>query len=87
MNAVYDKLIEKLRNIINIKLVKNNKDHLKCTSKLSYMSGKITDINLIAIRKSKISLKLNKPAYTGMCILELSKELMYKFHYDYIKKI
>ena len=48
------------------------------------MSGKITDINLIAIRKSKISLKLNKPAYIGMCILELSKELMYKFHYDYI---
>ena len=36
-------------------------------------------------RKSKVSLKLNKPAYIGMCILELSKELIYEFHYDYIK--
>ena len=85
--SVYNKLIEKLRNIINIKLVKNNKDHLKCTSKLSYVSGKIIDINLVAIQKSKISVKLNKLAYIGMCILELSKELMDEFHYDYIKKI
>ena len=35
--------------------------------------------------KSKLALKLNKQAYIGMCILELSKVLMYKFHYDYIK--
>ena len=28
---------------------------------------------------------LNKPAYVRMCILELSKVLMYKFHYNYIK--
>ena len=49
------------------------------------MSHKIFDNNLVAIRKSKVSLKLNKPAYIGMCILELSKVLMYEFHYDYIK--
>ena len=41
--------------------------------------------NLVVIQKSKISLKVNRLAYTGMCILELSKVLMYKFHYDYIK--
>ena len=35
--------------------------------------------------KNKVSLKLNKPAYNEMCILELSKVLMYKFHYDYNK--
>ena len=49
------------------------------------MSYKIFDNNLVAIRKSKLLLKLNKPGYNGMCILELSKVLMYKFHYDYIK--
>ena len=49
------------------------------------MLHKIFDNNLVAIRKSKVSLKLNKPAYIGMCILELSKVLMYEFHYDYIK--
>ena len=36
--------------------------------------------------KSKLALQLNKHAYVEMCILELSKVLMYKFHYDYIKK-
>ena len=49
------------------------------------MSHKTFDNNLVAKRKSKVSLKLNKPAYTGICILELSKILMYEFHYDYIK--
>ena len=55
------------------------------TSKASYMSQKIFDNNLVAIHKSKLALKLNKSAYTGVRILELSKVLMYKFYYDYIK--
>ena len=49
------------------------------------MSQKIFDNKLVAIRKSKVSLKLKKSAYIGMCILELSKVIMYDFHYDYIK--
>ena len=49
------------------------------------MSHKIFDNNLVAIHKSKLALKLNKPAYIGVSILELSKVFMYKFHYDYIK--
>ena len=49
------------------------------------MSHKIFDNNLVAIRKSRLVLKLNKPAYIGMCVLELSKMLMYEFDYDYIK--
>ena len=74
-----------LRNRIDAKPVNNGKDYLKCTSKPSYMSHKIFDNNLVAIPKSKVALKLNKPAYTGMCILELSKVLVYQFHYNYIK--
>ena len=77
--------MENLRNRIGVKLVNNQKDYLKCTSKLSYMLHKIFDNNLVAISKSKVSLKLNKPTYIGMYILELSKVLMYEFHYDYIK--
>ena len=49
------------------------------------MSHKIFDTDLVAIRKNKVTLMLKKPAYTGMCSLELSKVLMYEFHYDYIK--
>ena len=49
------------------------------------MSHKIFDNNLVAIRKIKLALKLYEPAYIGMCELELSKVLMYEFHYYYIK--
>ena len=49
------------------------------------MSHKIFDNDLVAIRKKKVTLTLNKPAYIAMSILELNKILMYEFHYDYIK--
>ena len=49
------------------------------------MLHKIFNNNLAVIRKSKVSWKLNKPADSGVCIFELSKVLMHKFHYDYIK--
>ena len=83
-NAIYGKTMENLRNRIDVKLVNNEKDYLKCTSKSNYMSHK-NDNNLVAIRKSKLALKLNEPAYIRMCILELTKVLMYKFKHDYIK--
>ena len=46
---------------------------------------KIFDNDLVAIRKSKVTLKLSKPAYVGMCILNFSKVFMCEFHFDYIK--
>ena len=49
------------------------------------MSRKIFDDDLVAIRKSKVTLTLNKPVFVRMCILDLSKVLKYKFHYDYMK--
>ena len=61
------------------------KNYLKCISKPSYMLHKIFGNNLLEIRKNRVALKLDKPAHIGMCILEFSKVLMYKFHYDYIK--
>ena len=49
------------------------------------MSQKIFDNDLVAMCKSKVKLKLNKPAYVEMCILNLSKVQTHKFHYNYIK--
>ena len=63
----------------------NEKDYLKCRSKPSCLLHKKIDNNLVAIRKSKLALKLNKRAYIEMCILDLSKVLMYEFPFDYIK--
>ena len=77
--------MENLKNRIDVKLVNNEKDYLKCTSTPSYMSHKIFDNNLVAICKSKIALKLYNPSYIGMCILDLSEILIFEFHYGYIK--
>ena len=49
------------------------------------MSSKIFNENLATAHKIKETLTLNRPAYVGMCILDLSKTLMYDFHYNYIK--
>ena len=49
------------------------------------MPQKIFDNGLVAMRKSKVTLTLNKSEHVGMCILDLSKVLMYKFQFDYIK--
>ena len=49
------------------------------------MSSKIFNENLVAVHKIKETLTMNRPAYVGACILDLSKTLMYDFHYNYIK--
>ena len=84
-DAVYGKTMKNLENRMNIRLVNNKKDYLKWTSKPSYISQKIFDNDLAAIYKTKVILTVKNPAYTGMCILDLSKVLMYKLHYGYIK--
>ena len=84
---LYIEKMENVRNRINVKLASNKKDYLKWTSKPSYMSHKIFDNDLVAIRKGKVILTLNKPAYIGMCLLELSKVLMYECRYDYVENI
>ena len=84
-NTVYSKTNESLRNKIDVRLVSNKKRYLKWTSKSSYMSQKIFEDNLVAISKCKVTLTLNNPTYVRMCFLDLSKVLMYKFHYNYIE--
>ena len=83
-NAAYEKTMENLRNRIDVKLVSNKRGDLKWTYKPSYMSYKTFDNELVAIRKNKVILTLNKPAYVRMCILELSKVLMCEFLHVYI---
>ena len=81
-NAVCDKTMKNVRNRIDVRLVSNEKDYLKQTSKPNH---KIFDNNLVTIRKSKFTLTLNKPAYVGMCVLYFGKLLMHEYHYDYFK--
>ena len=57
---------------------------LKHTSKRTFISSKIFDKNYAAIHEIKPVLTLNKPIYVGFTVLELSKWLMYDFHYNFI---
>ena len=86
-NSVFGKTMENLHKRVDVRLVTNEKKLDKLTSKPTYVSFKIFNENLMAVHKVKETLTLNRPAYVGMCILDLSKTLiMYDFHYNYIKK-
>ena len=85
-NSVFGKTMENLRKRVDVRLVTNEKKLDKLTSKPTLVSSKIFNENLMAVHKVKEILTLNRPAYVGMCILDLSETLMYDFHYNYIKK-
>lgn len=85
-NSVFGKTMENLRKRVDVRLVTDEKKLLKMTAKPTYVSSKIFNENLVAVHKIKQSLKLNRPVYVGMSILDLSKTLMHDFHYNYIKR-
>ena len=85
-NSVFGKTMENIRNRVEIKLVTDKKKAEKLSVKPNFKHCNIFSKDLIAIHMKKISLKFDKPVYLGMCILDLSKTLMYNFHYNYIKK-
>ena len=85
-NSVFGKTMENLRKRVDVRQVTDEKKLDKLTSKPTFVSSKIFNENLMAVHKVKETLTLNRPAYVGMCILDLRKMLMYDFHYNYIKK-
>ena len=66
-------------------MVNNAKDYVRCINKSIFVSQKIFSKNFVAIREIKPVLALNKPIYVEFSVLDLSKLLMYEFHYKYIK--
>ena len=86
INSVYGKTTENLRKRINIKLANNAKDFLKYTSRPTYVTHKLFNKDYAAIHEIKPVLVLNKPIYVGFTVLDLSKWIMYDFHYNFIKK-
>ena len=69
----------------NIKLVNNEEAHLKAVMRLNFKSGTLFGPNLMGCEMGKIKVLMNKPVYLGQAILDLSKIVMYEFHYDYMK--
>ena len=84
-NSVFGKTMENIRNRVDIRLVTRESQAKKLTCKPNYQHHTIFSKNLAAVHMKKVKLYFNKPVYLGMSILDLSKTLMYDFHYNYIK--
>ena len=85
-NSVFGKTIENIRKRQNIELVDNRKKAAKLTSRPNFDRATIFDKNLIAVHMKKTEVYFDKPVYVGQAILDLSKTLMFDFHYNYIRK-
>ena len=86
MNCIYGKTMENLQKRINVRLVNNEKDFLKYTSRPTYITHTIFGKDYAAIHEIKPVLIFNKPIYVGFIFLDLSKWKMYDFYYNFIKK-
>ena len=84
-NAVFGKTMENVRKHRDIKLVKTDKKRNKLVSEPNCHTMKLIDDNLAIIEMRKVKVKMNKPIYLGLSILELSKITMYEYCYDYVK--
>ena len=72
-NSLYRKAKKNLRNIINIRVVKNSHNFIKYTSRATFVNWKVFENNLAAIHEKKISVTLSKPISVGFTVLETTK--------------
>ena len=84
-NSVFGKTMENIRKHRDIKLVTINKKRNKVVSEPNYHTINYISEDLSIIEMNKTKVKMNKPIYLGLSILEISKILMYEFWYDYMK--
>ena len=78
--------MKNIRKRLGVRQMTSKDKLLNLASKTTFVSSKVFYDELVAVHKIKETLTLDKPAYFGMCILDMSKTLMYNFHYNYIRK-
>ena len=83
-NSVFGKTMENIRKHRNIKLVNNEEEYLRNVMKPNFKSGTLLEPDLMGCEMGKVKCVMNKPVYLGQTILDLSKTIMYEFHYDYM---
>ena len=84
-NSVFGKTMGNIRKHRDIKLVTTDKKRSKLVSEPNYHTINLISEDLSVIEMKKTKVKMNKPIYLGLSILEISKTLMYEFWYDYMK--
>ena len=85
-NSVFRKTMENIRNRVDIKLVNNEEQAEKLSAKPNFDHCNIFNEDLVAIHMKKTRLVFDKPVYLEICILDLSKTVMYDFRYNYIRQ-
>ena len=85
-NSVFGKTIENIRKRQNVLLVDDREKAAKLTTRPNFDRATIFDSNLIAVHMKRTEVYFNKPVYVGQAILDLSKILMFDFHYNYIRE-
>lgn len=92
-NCIYGKAMENIEKRVDVKLVtkwgtkgKKRNTASKLIAKPNFHSVTIFTENFAAIEMKKTSIYYNKPIYLGIVILEMSKYLIYDFHYNYMLK-
>ena len=83
-NSVFGKTMGNICRHCNIKLVNNKEDYLKTVMWPNLKSGTLLGPDLMGCEMGKVKVIMNKPVYLGQAILDLSKLIMYEFHYDYM---
>ena len=84
-NAVFGKTMENIRKHRDIKLVTTDKKRNKLISEPNYHTMNYISEDLSIMEMNKTRVKMNKPIYLGLSLLDISKILMYEFWYDYMK--
>ena len=91
-NSVLGKTMEDVRKRVNIKLITNPKVFKKHVAKITYKRSEVfvndedKEEYLVGLEAKRLTVKLDKPIYTGFTVLELSKHHMYDFHYNHMMK-
>ena len=81
-DSVYGKTIENVRNYRDIKLVTTDKRRKRLVSEPNFHTHKKFSEHLMAIEMKKTIVRMTKPIYLGLSILDISKTLMYVFWYN-----
>ena len=84
-NSLFGKTMENVRNHRDIKLVTSDKRRKRLVSEPNYHSHEKFSEHLMAIEMKKTRVKMIKPIYLGISVLDIRKMIMYEFWYDYIK--
>ena len=83
-NSIFGKIMENIRKHKDINLVTNRESYLKTVMKSNFKSGMFFSEKVMGCEMGKFKVIIDKPVYLGQAILDLSKLVMYEFHYDHI---